>query len=131
MSYHTLRKKVDVMMTDCEKAKQMLNAVWNDDINLLEKALKNGASPNWIINGYPILIHAVYMRNINMITLLIEYGAIQVEEALGFALDRCIGEVIMPLMYMGIVPKMKEPKAIFGPYPSRYCPLDYNPKLRV
>lgn len=113
------------MMTDCEKANQMLNAVWNDDIRLLEVALENGASPNWIINGYPILLHAVYMRNIDMVMMLIDAGAIHVQEALGFALDRCIGEVVKPLMYMGIVPKMKEPKAIFGPYPSRYCPLDY------
>ncbi len=49
----------------------------------------------------------------------------QVEEALGFALDRCVGEMIFPLAFLGIVPKEEEVKEEFGPYPSRYCPLDY------
>ena len=48
-----------------------------------------------------------------------------VEEALGFALDRCVGEMIFPLAFLGIVPKEEEVKEEFGPYPSRYCPLDY------
>ena len=45
--------------------------------------------------------------------------------ALGFALDRCVGEMIFPLAFLGIVPKEEEVKEEFGPYPSRYCPLDY------
>lgn len=57
--------------------------------------------------------------------ILIRAGAVHVEEALGFALDRCIGEMIYPLAYLGVVPKEEEEKKAFGPYPSRYCPIDY------
>ena len=101
------------MMSDRKLATMMLNAVWNEDVRGLRRVLRMGADPNWIFNGYPILI------------LLIKAGAVQVEEALGFALDRCVGEMIFPLAFLGIVPKEEEVKEEFGPYPSRYCPLDY------
>ena len=32
---------------------------------------------------------------------------------------------VFPLAFLGIVPKEEEVKEKFGPYPSRYCPLDY------
>ena len=103
----------------------MLNAVWNEDVRGLRRALRMGADPNWIFNGYP------FTRNEKIVMLLIKAGAVQVEEALGFALDRCIGEMIFPLAFLGIVPKEEEVKEDFGPYPSRYCPLDYNLPARA
>lgn len=57
--------------------------------------------------------------------ILIRAGVVHVEDALGFTLDCCIGEMIFPLAYLGVVPKEKEEKETFSPYPSRYCPLDY------
>ena len=113
------------MMSDRKLATMMLNAVWNEDVRGQRRVLRMGADPNWIFNGYPILIHAVFTRNEKIMMLLIKAGAVQVEEALGFALDRCVGEMIFPLAFLGIVPKEEEVKEEFGPYPSRYCPLDY------
>ncbi|MDE6476347.1 MAG: ankyrin repeat domain-containing protein [Erysipelotrichaceae bacterium] len=107
-------------------AKQLLNAVWDENIKKVEALLEEGADPNWIFNGYPILLHAVFTRNQEMVMLLIEKGASQVREALGFALDRGIGELVMPLAFLGIIPKHQEVKARFGPYPSRYAPLGYS-----
>ncbi len=107
-------------------AKQLLNAVWDENIEKAKSMIMEGADPNWIFNGYPILLHAVFTRNQEMVMMLIEQGASQVSEALGFALDRGIGELVMPLAFLGIIPKMEEPKAIFGPYPSRYAPLGYT-----
>ena len=102
-------------MSDRKLATMMLNAVWNEDVRGLRRVLRMGAD----------LIHAVFTRNEKIMMLLIKAGAVQVEEALGFALDRCVGEMIFPLAFLGIVPKEEEVKEEFGPYPSRYCPLDY------
>lgn len=107
-------------------AKLLLNAVWDEDVNRARKLIRRGADPNWIYNGYPLLIHAVFTRNEDMAMMLIHEGATQVEEALGFALDRGIGELVFPLAFMGVVPKVEEPKGNFGPYPSRFAPLDMN-----
>ena len=60
--------------------------------------------------------------------MLIDEGAKQQQEALGFALDRGIGELVMPLMMLGTVPKPPVVKVDFGPYPSRYAPLGYQPR---
>lgn len=106
-------------------AKQLLNAVWDEDVTRARKVLHRGADPNWIYNGYPIIIHAVFTRNVEMVMMLLEEGATQREEALGFALDRGIGELVLPLAFLGIVPKIKEEAVeTFGPYPSRFAPLD-------
>lgn len=105
-------------------AKQLLNAVWNEDVRLARKLIRKGADPNWIYNGYPILIHAVFTRNEDMVMVLIKAGAVHVQEALGFALDRGIGELVFPLAFLGIVPKMEDVKEDYGPYPSRFAPLD-------
>ena len=88
-------------MSDRKLATMMLNAVWNEDVRGLRRVLRMGADPNWIFNGYPILIHAVFTRNEKIMMLLIKAGAVQVEEALGFALDRCVGEMIFPLAFLG------------------------------
>lgn len=57
-----------------------------------------------------------------MVILLVNHGALQVDEALGFALEHSIGEVIIPLALEGAVPKISE-NELFGPYPSRYAPM--------
>lgn len=106
-------------------AKQLLNAVWDENVEQAMLVLEAGADPNWIFNGYPILLHAVFTRNQDMVMLLIEAGAVHLSQALGFALDRGIGEMVLPLAFLGIVPKEEEVKKDFGPYPSRYCPIDY------
>ena len=119
------------MLEERALAKQLLNAVWDENVELAELVLAAGAQPNWIFNGYPILLHAVFTRNVDMVMLLIQEGAQQVQEALGFALDRGIGEMIMPLAFLGIVPKAQPVKKVFGPYPSRYCPIDYKQPCRI
>ena len=48
------------MMSDRKLATMMLNAVWNEDVRGLRRVLRMGADPNWIFNGYPILIHFLY-----------------------------------------------------------------------
>lgn len=111
------------MKTENTVAKLLLNAVWEEDITKADVAIEMGADPNWVFNGYPIIMHAIFTRNKEMTMLLIEKGALQLEEALGFALDRGIGEMIPFLAFLGIVPKEMEEKAYFGPYPSRYAPL--------
>ena len=112
------------MINERKMANDMLNAVWDDDVVKLEDLLQYGADPNWHFNGYPILLHAVYTRNKEAMLLLIKHGAMQVEEALGFALERGIGEVIAPLVYLGVVPKQCNKNEMFGPFPARYAPLD-------
>ncbi|MEG0841968.1 MAG: hypothetical protein RSF69_05495 [Erysipelotrichaceae bacterium] len=107
-------------------AKELLNAVWNEDVTKAREALFLGASPNWIFNGYPILMHAIFTRNKDMVMLLIDHGARNLGEALGFALDRGIGELVLPLMMLGVVPKVAEVKEEFGPYPDRFAPLGYH-----
>jgi hypothetical protein len=115
------------MGTEGSMAKQLLNAVWNEDVKKARALIQKGADPNWIFNGYPLLIHAVFTRNQEMVMMLIEEGASQVSEALGFALDRGVGEMVFPLAFLGIVPKIEEPKGNFGPYPARFAPLEMNP----
>ncbi|MEG0823077.1 MAG: hypothetical protein RSD85_01460 [Erysipelotrichaceae bacterium] len=112
-------------------AKEILNAVWDENIAKANRAILNGANPNWIFNGYPLLLHAVFSENLEMVMFLIENGASQIDEALGFALDRCIGNMILPLSYLGVVPKIKDPLDIFGPYPSRYAPMKLCEQLHI
>lgn len=113
------------MINERTLAKQLLNAVWEEDVELASIVLEAGGDPNWIFNGYPILLHAVFTKNLDMVLLLMEYGAQQGDQALGFALDRGIGEMVLPLAFLGIVPRKEQVKKDFGLYPSRYCPIDY------
>ena len=66
-------------------AKRLLNAVWDENVVAARMAIMDGADPNWIINGYPILMHAIFTRNVEMVMMLIDKGAVQISEALGFA----------------------------------------------
>lgn len=109
-------------MKDTVLAKELMNAVWEEDVDRVERALLLGANPSWIVNGYPMLIHAVYLENRKIVRKLIEYGAMQTSEALGFALDRGIGSMVCLLAYMGIVPKEVKVKKCFGIYPARFAP---------
>ena len=109
-------------MKDTVLAKELMNAVWEEDAERVEKALQYGASPSWIVNGYPMLIHAVYLENQEIVRILIEYGALQTSESLGFALDRGIGSMVCLLAYMGIVPKEVKVRHCFGMYPARFAP---------
>ncbi len=117
------------MIDERKMAKELLNAVWNNDTDRVKELLDFGADPNWIFNGYPILLHAVYTRNAQAVLALIDAGAIDEAKALGFALENGIGEVVAVLGNKGIVPKHQEIKKEFGEYPSRYCPLNYRPKF--
>lgn len=112
--------------TEGKLAKQLLNAVWDENVMQARRVIKRGGDPNWIFNGYPLLIHAVFTRNEEMVMMLIEEGAVQTSEALGFALDRGIGELVYPLAFLGTIPKVAEPKEAVGPYPSRFAPLDLS-----
>ncbi len=88
----------------------LLDAVWKEDVQKVEYCLQLGASPSWVFNGYPILMHAISIGNEEIVNILIDAGAIQKQEALGFALERGIGQMIRPLVFRGIVPKHFEPK---------------------
>lgn len=112
-------------MKEQKLATILLNAVWEEDCATAKKVLMLGADPSWKYNGYPILIHAVYTKNIEMVMLLIRHGAIQTDEALGFALEHGIGEVVLLLALEGVVPK-SVPETKFGPYPLRYAPINYE-----
>ncbi len=111
-------------MTENKLATRLFNAVWNGDLEVVKQALHSGADANWIYNGYPLLIHAVFTGNKEMVSLLIDEGATQCAEALGFALENGIGSVISVLAYRGIVPKTCERSKAFGSLPHRYAPLD-------
>ena len=117
------------MINERKMAKELLNAVWNKETERIKELLDFGADPNWIFNGYPILLHAVYTRNVDAVLAFLEAGAYHTEEALGFALENGIGEVVAVLAPKGIVPKKKEVEPVFGSFPSRYSPLDYHPKV--
>ena len=116
------------MINERKMASEMRNAVWDDDVVKLEDLLQYGADPNWVFNGYPILIHAVYIRNLEIVIALVKAGAKGLEEALGFALDRGIGDMIAPFAYMGIIPKHRKESVDFGRYPARYAPINYEVK---
>lgn len=119
-------------MFDVKKlAKELLNAVWNEDYERVEDLMQLGADPNWVFNGFPILLHAVVVRNADVVSLLIDYGAVDKEEALGFALENGIGEVIGVLVKGNTIPRHFESKKGFGDIPSRYCPLGHERKAKV
>lgn len=113
-------------MNEKELAKELLNAVWKEDLTLLSDILMQGANPSWVFNGYPILVHAVLMENEELVKVLVQAGAKQTGEALGFALEKGLGTMVLPLAYMGIVPKKMNTSKIFGEYPHRYAPLTFN-----
>lgn len=102
------------MLKDTTLASRLLSAVWDENVKKAQETIQMGADPNWIFNGYPILIHAVFTRNEEMVMMLIDEGAKQQQEALGFALDRGIGELVMPLMMLGTVPKPPVVKVDLG-----------------
>ncbi|MFV0381660.1 MAG: hypothetical protein ACK5KR_05520 [Breznakia sp.] len=107
-------------------AKELINAVWEEDCAGVKCAILAGADPNWLFNGYPILVHAVYLENMELVNMLIAHGATQTSEALGFALESGFGEMVWPLIFQGIVPKAYKAKAIFGEYPSRFAPTSLH-----
>lgn len=109
-------------MKETVLAKELLNAVYEEDLERVENVIKYGADPSWIFNGYPILIHAVYLENEEITMCLIRNGAVQLQEALGFALEQGIGSMVFPLAFMGITPKAVEHKISFGEIPARFAP---------
>ena len=109
------------MNAEKKLAMDLLDAVWKEDVQEVKNCLELGASPSWIFNGYPILLHAITIGNLEIVNILIDAGALQQSEAFGFALERGIGYMIKPLMLRGIVPKHFEPKQGFGYYPQRFC----------
>lgn len=103
-------------------AKDLLNGVWENDSAMVKRAILLGADPNWIFNGYPILVHAVYTQQWDIVELLISHGATQLSEALGFALEYGLGNMVWPLAFQGVVPKQYEINETFGEFPSRFAP---------
>ena len=97
-----------------------LNAVYQEDLKSVMEYLEWGASPSWVFNGFPILMHAINLGNEEIVECLLDAGASQQQEAFGFALERGIGECIPSLYYRGIVPKHFEPRPGFGLFPQQY-----------
>ena len=106
-------------MTKHDLGKLLLDGVWDENISKVKYAIGHGANVNWIINGYPILLHAVFTRNKTMVSFLISKGAKQIDEALGFALDRALGDMVRVLMFEGHAPTFVEREHNYGPYPRR------------
>ena len=67
-------------------AMDLLDAVWKEDVQGVKYCLQMGASPSWVFNGYPILMHAISIGNEEIVNILIDAGAIQKQEALGLRL---------------------------------------------
>lgn len=111
-------------MIENKVATRLLNAVWEKDCKTARRVLKTGGDPSWIFNGYPLLVHAVFTGCEEMVMILVQYGAEQKSEALGFALEHGIGNCVWPLFLMGIAPKAYHITEAFGPLPNRYAPLD-------
>lgn len=107
-------------------AKNLLNGVWEGDYEFVKETLMQGADPSWVFNGYPILIHAIYLQEVAIAQILISYGAIQLEEALGFALEHGYGQIIISLAYLGVIPKECKKSYIFGEFPARYAPTSIS-----
>lgn len=111
-------------MTGNKLATRLLNAVWEQNCEEAKIALEAGGDPSWIYNGYPLLVHAVFTGSEEMVMMLVNYGAEQTSEALGFALEQGIGDCVWPLVFMGVSPTAYHIKKVFGPLPNRYAPLD-------
>lgn len=109
------------MMKANKLAKRLLNAVYDDQIAEVEKAIQEGANPSWIFNGYPILFHAIYLEHKEIAMLLIRKGALQCEEAMGFALEMGLGDMVLPMAILGIQPKAYHPSSTFGDLPLRFA----------
>ncbi len=109
------------MMKTTLLATELLDGVWEGDLVKVAWAIEDGADPNWVFNGYPILIHAVYLQDLDMVNLLIESGASQMSEALGFALQYALGDMVWPLIEKGVLPKKVDvDNNRFGGKPSRF-----------
>lgn len=106
-------------MSERTSVRLLLDAIWNENLKSAKEALRLGANPSHRVNGYPLLIHAVHTRNIRMIRLLIAYGALQTNEALGYALEQGYSDVVAELLDLGIMPIKVKVSNIFGPYPCR------------
>lgn len=117
------------MVNERRLARELLNAVWDKDVERAEELLDFGADANWIFNGYPILHHAVFQRDKKMVKLLIERGAVAIDSALAFAMDRGIDSMVCILTRLGATPKHEYMNIAFGYYPDRYCPIEYEPLL--
>lgn len=109
------------MNAETQIAMHLLDAVWKEDVQEVKECLDMGASASWVFNGYPILLHAVSIGNLDIVNVLLDHGAIQAQEALGFALERGIGQMIRPFLFRGIIPKHFEPQKGFGFFPQRFA----------
>lgn len=110
-------------MSEKQCVKHLLDAIWNEDMRGAKVALMEGANPSHRVNGFPLLLHAVYTRNVSMVQLLIRFGALQTSEALGFALEHGYGEMVLCLLDLGVLPQQAEVKRVFGPFPCRQTAL--------
>ncbi|WP_416324729.1 ankyrin repeat domain-containing protein [[Eubacterium] hominis] len=117
------------MVNERRLARELLNAVYDKDLERAEELLDFGADANWIFNGYPILHHAVCKKDRRMVKLLIERGAVQIDSALAFAQDRGLTGMVLLLHRYGASPKHEYMNVAFGYYPNRYAPIDYQALL--
>ena len=87
----------------------------------VENCLELGASPSWVFNGYPILMHAISIGNEEIVNILIDAGAIQKQEALGFALERGIGQMIRPLDFVVLFLNILNQKKALATIPKDFA----------
>ena len=102
-------------------AMDLLDAVWKEDVQGVENCLELGASPSWVFNGYPILMHAISIGNEEIVNILIDAGAIQKQEALGFALERGIGQMIRHLYFVVLFLNILNQKKALATIPKDFA----------
>jgi len=52
----------------------VVHAIYNNDINIVKDYLQKGYSPNHFYNGRPLIFHAIYCKNAELVQLLLKHG---------------------------------------------------------
>lgn len=86
-------------------AKELLQAVYQDDLWKAKKCLEAGADVNWLVNGFPYIFHAVENDSQAMMLLFVDYGATHVHEVMFYALKRGKFKLAITLLLEGYYPK--------------------------
>ncbi|MGL5978727.1 MAG: hypothetical protein ACRCZJ_07025 [Erysipelotrichaceae bacterium] len=106
-------------MNERQLAKKLLTAIYANDLWMVKQCIQAGANPNWICNGFPFLLHAVEHADVMMVSLLLDLGATQKDQALWFALRFFNLPCAWFLLQQGALPRY---------YASN---MGYRPKMRI
>ncbi len=85
-------------------AKQAIDAIYQKDLWSCAKVMEQGVNPNWLVNGYPYLIHAIEVNDYALVELLIQYGSMYINQGLYYALKRGRFSLAYRLFKLGAIP---------------------------